>query len=357
MGSFASFWVVLLLVAGESVSRDDEEKFTVTDGTIKLCPNKEISSLSHWLSQRSDVRVSLWLLNYTGLERNVWCKEDRDAECRGVPRSITLEGVSTPKKGKYKCVVRKNRKEEYKRGFTLIALRGAASHSNPAPEGSSLSLTCEGWGLPEVQKWEWTNNSVIISGTSKYMNNANLNKLTIRSLEKKSDGGTYKCKPVFQQTEIKHSVFLNHNVTISGSASTGPTVSTLTAGSSTSITKNTTAGGRNKTQSSTTCCYSDPSGSPVPPSTPDPYSDAVVRIVVPVVLIILVLLGIGAFCLIKRKRSQAQDVNSIIANPMDGDGDDPEVNYTTVNLNKLPSSDRQPGPVTEQTLYSQIKVN
>ncbi|MGH0185181.1 UNVERIFIED_CONTAM: hypothetical protein FKN15_016999 [Acipenser sinensis] len=224
MGSFAFFWIVLLLVAGESVSSDDEdEEFTVTDRTITLCPNKKIGSLPRCLSQRSDVRVSLWLLSYTGLERNVWCEDDKD-ECRGVPRSITLEGVSTPKKGKYNCLVWKNRKGKHKQGFTLIALR-------------------------------------------------------------------------------------------------------------------------------------DPNGSPVPPSTPDPYSDDMVRIVVPVVLIILVVLGIGAFCLIKRKRSQAQDVNAIIANPMDGKGDDPEVNYTTVNLNKLPSSDRQPVPVTEQTLYSQVKVN
>ncbi|XP_058866983.1 uncharacterized protein LOC117964912 [Acipenser ruthenus] len=306
MGSFASFWVVLLLVAGESVSSDDdEEKFTVTDGTFTQCPNKKIKNLSRWLSQRSDVNVSLWLLNYTELERNVWCKEKKDAECRGVSHSITLgEVVSSLKDKKYKCVVLKNKKGEYKQGFTLIALRGAASHSNPAPEGSSLSLTCESWGLPEVHKWEWTRNSVIISGTSKYMNNANLNKLTIRSLEK-SDGGTYRCRPVFQQIGIKHSVFLNHAVMISGSASTGPPVSTPTAGSSTSITKKTTAGGDQKTKYSTTYCLSvSPSNSTSNPSATDPYSDAVVKIVVPVVLIILVLLGIGAFCLIKRKRSQ-----------------------------------------------------
>ncbi|XP_058877435.1 uncharacterized protein LOC117434061 isoform X1 [Acipenser ruthenus] len=213
-----SFGVLALLLLGESVSSDDDddEEFTVTDGTFTQCPNKKISSLSHWLSQRSDVRVSLWLLNYTELERNVWCSEDQYAECRGVSHSITLEGVSTSKKGKYKCMVLKNRKGEYKQGFTLIALRGAASHSNPAPEGSFLSLTCESWGLSEDQKWEWTRNSAIISGTRKYMNNASLSKLTIGSLEKKSDGGTYTCKPVVQQIELKHSVSIEYTVRIAG---------------------------------------------------------------------------------------------------------------------------------------------
>ncbi|MGH0188360.1 UNVERIFIED_CONTAM: hypothetical protein FKN15_029022 [Acipenser sinensis] len=215
-----SFGVLALLLLGESVSSDDdddEEKFTITDGTITLCPNKRYSSLSRWLSQRSDVSVSLWLLSYTELERNVWCSEDQYAECRGVSRSITLEGVSTSKKGKYKCVVRKSKTINYTQGFTLTALRGAASHSNPAPEGSSLSLTCEDWGLSEVQRWEWTRNSAVISGIRKYMNNARLNTLTIRSLEK-SDGGTYTCKPVFQQIELKYSVSIEYTVTIAGSS-------------------------------------------------------------------------------------------------------------------------------------------
>ncbi|MGH0176681.1 UNVERIFIED_CONTAM: hypothetical protein FKN15_073288 [Acipenser sinensis] len=172
-----SFVVLALLLLGESVSSDDDddEEFTVTDGTFTQCPKHGDSSLSRWLSQRSDVSVSLWLLSYTELERNVWCSEDQYAECRG-----------------------------------------AASHSNPAPEGSSLSLTCEDWGLSEVQKWEWTRNSAVISGTRKYMNNARLNTLTIRSLEKKSDGGTYRCKPVFQQIELKYSVSIEYTVTIAG---------------------------------------------------------------------------------------------------------------------------------------------
>ncbi|KAK1151837.1 hypothetical protein AOXY_G32190 [Acipenser oxyrinchus oxyrinchus] len=294
MGSFASFWVVLLLVAGESVSSDDdEEKFTVKDGIFTQCPNKKISSLSRWLSQRSEVNVSLWLLNYTELERNVWCEDDKDAECRGVPHSITLEVVSTPKKGKYKCVVWKNKEEKYKHGFTLIALRGAASHSNPVPEGSSLNLTCESWGLPEVQSWQWTHNSTVISGTSKYMNNAKLSTLTIGRLEK-SDGGTYKCKPMFHQIVRNHSVFLDHNVTISGSDSTTPTVSTPTAGDLCLV--DSVSGG-------VSCIVCSPLSVSL---FSDPRTDTMVRIVVPVVLIILVLLGIGAFCLIKRKRSQAQ---------------------------------------------------
>ncbi|KAK1155126.1 hypothetical protein AOXY_G27503 [Acipenser oxyrinchus oxyrinchus] len=210
-----SFGFLVLLLLGDSVSSDDdEEEFTVTDWTITLCPNKKISSLSRWLSQRSDVRVSLWLLSYTGLE-NVWCSEDPYAECSGVSSLITLEGVSTSKKGKNSCLVRNNKTINFTQGFTLIALRDAASHSNPVPEGSSLTLTCEGWGLLELQKWEWTHNSVVISGTSKYMNNANLNTLTIRRLEK-SDGGTYKCKPVFQQIGLTYSVSIEYTVSIAG---------------------------------------------------------------------------------------------------------------------------------------------
>ncbi|XP_041091204.1 uncharacterized protein LOC121304245 [Polyodon spathula] len=312
MGSFASFWVALLLVAGESASGgDDEEKFTVAGGTFTLCPNQRASSLSRWLSERSNVSVSLWLLGYTGLERNVWCEKDSDAECRrGVSHSINPEAVSSLKDVKYNCLVSNNRKGDYKKGFTLIALRGAASHSNPVPEGSSLTLTC--WGLPEVQRWEWTHNNIVISDTSKYINNANISTLTIRSVEK-TDGGTYRCKLVFQR------VSLNFTVMIAG---------------------------------------------------PGPDNEAVVRIVVPVVLVILVMLGIGAFCVIKRKRSQAQEsilssdslslpkeVNGITANPVDGDGNDPKLNYATVNLNNLPSSARQPGPVTKETVYSQVKVN
>ncbi|MGH0185679.1 UNVERIFIED_CONTAM: hypothetical protein FKN15_018654 [Acipenser sinensis] len=82
-----SFVVLALLLLGESVSSDDDddEEFTVTDGTITLCPKHGDSSLSRWLSQRSDVSVSLWLLSYTELERNVWCSEDQYAECRGTP--------------------------------------------------------------------------------------------------------------------------------------------------------------------------------------------------------------------------------------------------------------------------------
>ncbi|KAK1151850.1 hypothetical protein AOXY_G32205 [Acipenser oxyrinchus oxyrinchus] len=239
-----SFGFLVLLLLGDSVSSDDdEEEFTVTDWTITLCPNKKISSLSRWLSQRSDVRVSLWLLSYTELERNVWCSEDPYAECSGVSSLITLEGGSTPKKGKYKCVVRKNKTINFTQGFTLTALRGATSHSNPAPEGSSLSLTCEGWGLPEVQKWEWTRNSVVISGTSKYMNNANLNTLTIRRLEK-SDGGTYTCKPVLQQIGLTYSVSIEYTVSIAGLtiASTNTPEKTTTGLTIASITEESTAG-------------------------------------------------------------------------------------------------------------------